>query len=664
MNTRPGRNEPCPCGSGRKFKHCCLSVGAREFDPGYDPAASYERGVRALASGNAVEAIVQLRMALSQAPAAAEIHAALGDAQRSSGQTAAALASYRRALALRPDLHGLHLNIGVCLEALGKFDEAMADYRQAITAGPPDARLHHNLGMSLRRQGRLDEALEHFLRACELAPRAEASVLALAGTLQALGRCEEGAAELERALALQPGSADLHAALGNWQLELGRVEEATESLERACALDPSATESHSARAMALLYRESGDDEKVAAAHRAFVARFASHRRTAAALPRNDPDPERRLRIGYVSGDLRSHSVAYFIEPVLANHDRGRFAVHCYRTSGPVDRVTERLRGLAEVWVESAHLSEDMLAQRIREDRIDILVDLSGHTAGNRLLTFASRPAPIQLCWIGYPAHPGLASIDALLSDAVASPSDTDGAPPAGVWCLPRVFSCYRPPENAPDTGRCTHSASSGVVFGSFNKAAKISEPVIGAWSRILLEIPGARLLLKDRSFSEAGACRRMQARFATHGVGADRLNLLSRVPDDESHLAMYREVDVALDTFPYNGVTTTCEALWMGVPVVTLAGRAFRSRMGATLLASVGYPQWVAHDWDGYVRRAVVLARNEPGRERLRAGLRETMRGSPLMDAPGYTREFEALLRERWRAWCRAQTAPATLAQS
>jgi predicted O-linked N-acetylglucosamine transferase (SPINDLY family) len=313
--------------------------------------------------------------------------------------------------------------------------------------------------------------------------------------------------------------------------------------------------------------------------------------------------------------------------------------------------------VADHWLDCAALSDQQLADRIRADGIDLLVDLSGHTAGNRLLRFARKPAPVQLSWIGYPVATGLRQIDYWLTDQRASPPDAESVSLAGddtelLYRLPGIFCCYRPPNGAPYPERAGAPDARAVTLGSFNNAAKISDSVVRLWSRLLLAQPSFRLLLKDASYADAGACGRMIARFGAHGVDQERLMLLARVPSDAGHLGLYRRVDIALDTFPYCGVTTTCEALWMGVPVVSLAGRTFVSRMGLTLLSAVGHPEWVAMREGDYIGNVLALAADPAQRGALRLGLRAQMQASPLMDEVGFTRELETAYRAMWRRWC------------
>jgi predicted O-linked N-acetylglucosamine transferase (SPINDLY family) len=352
---------------------------------------------------------------------------------------------------------------------------------------------------------------------------------------------------------------------------------------------------------------------------------------------------RRLRLGYLSPDFNHHAVAYFIEPVLAAHDRTRVEVFCYASVAVPDRFTDRLRGLAEHWRDIARLDDDAAAALIRADNLDLLIDLAGHSARHRLLVLARRPAPVQATWIGYPNTTGLDAIDYRITDAVSDPvGQTEAWHSEKLVRLPANFSCYRPDDDAPAVNNLPAAAAGAVTFGCFNQFAKVTPEVIALWARLLAKLPGSRLLLKSRGLGDPGVAARVQAAFAAAGVGPARLILNGDELSVADHLGLYHKVDIALDPFPYNGTTTTCEALWMGVPVVTLAGSTHVSRVGASLLTHAGLAGWIAATPDDYVARAVAAVRDLPALAALRRGLREQVRTSPLCDAVRFTRGFEA----------------------
>jgi predicted O-linked N-acetylglucosamine transferase (SPINDLY family) len=365
----------------------------------------------------------------------------------------------------------------------------------------------------------------------------------------------------------------------------------------------------------------------------------------------DADPDRRLRIGYVSPNFADHSVSYFFEPVLSRHDRSAFEVRCYHTGPYRDDTTARIAGAADAWLDSHELSDDALAWRVAADGVDILVDLAGHTQFGRLGVFARRPAPVQMTWLGYPDTTGLASIDYRVTDGIADPPCADVRHTERLVRLPPPFLVYQPPVDAPAVAARDEAAD--VVFCSFNTLQKVNDAVIALWSRVIKAVPGSRMLIKGgRLLDEPEAAQRLRNAFAAQGIDAARVELYGWIENRAEHLALYGRADVALDTFPYHGTTTTCEAMWMGVPVVTLAGEAHMSRVGASLLTAVGLGELVAGTADEFVDIAVSLARDATRRRAQRAALRPRMAASKLLDHAGFTRNLEAAMRTAWTAWC------------
>lgn len=371
---------------------------------------------------------------------------------------------------------------------------------------------------------------------------------------------------------------------------------------------------------------------------------------------NSPEPLRPLRVGYVSRNFLRHSVAFFAEPVLACHDRTRHRVYCYYTHTVIDETTRRIAEIADVWRHVAQEDDEALARRIYDDRIDVLVDLGGHTKQNRLGVFARQPAPVQITWLGYPDTSGVPGIGYRISDAIADP------PPAAderhterLLRLTAPFVCYRPAADSPPVS--LREANAPVVFGCFNMLAKVNAKAVELWAHIMREVPDSRMILKSAAFSHEQTAERVLHAFEACGIARERVALRRWAEERTLHLAAYGEVDIALDTFPYNGTTTTCEALWMGVPVITLAGELHMARVGASLLAAVGLGELVAKSADEYVAAAVSLARDGARRRHLRSGMRARLESSRLLDAVGYTRAYEDALRLAWNNWCAAQTA-------
>jgi predicted O-linked N-acetylglucosamine transferase (SPINDLY family) len=369
---------------------------------------------------------------------------------------------------------------------------------------------------------------------------------------------------------------------------------------------------------------------------------------------NDRTDGRRLKVGYVSPDFRQHSVAYFLEPLLRSHDRKVIEVFCYAEVGWPDTVTERFKQLADHWVTTVGMSDDATAERIRRDGIDILVDLAGHTSKNRLPVFARKPAPVQVTWLGYPNTTGLTAIDYRFVDAVTDPEgETEALASETLVRLPGGFLCYGGPDDAPAPGPVPSLTTGTVTFGSFNNPAKLSAATLDAWADVLARLPQARLLLKGKPFADPATRALYLDRLAKRGVAVERIELVAWLPE-EGHLALYNRIDIALDPFPYNGTTTTCEALWMGVPVITLRGDRHASRVGASLLTQTRLTDLIADSVEAYVETAVALAGDPARLSELRQSLRPRMAASPLCDAPAFADKIEHAYRTIWQRWCAA----------
>ena len=370
---------------------------------------------------------------------------------------------------------------------------------------------------------------------------------------------------------------------------------------------------------------------------------------------NDHDPARRLRIGYVSPDFRRHSVAYFIEPVLSSHNRERHEIFCYSDvlHHDHDDVTKRIQKYADQWRNIVGMSDEMVSEQIRSDKIDILIDLAGHTGGNRMLLFARKPAPVQVSWMGYPATTGLSTMDYKIVDSYTDPPGmTEQFYTENLIRMPESFLCYLPYEESPDIGPPPSLKEGRITFGSFNNFSKVSTEILGIWTRILRELPGSRLILKSQVFTVETARRRVMDIFERECVSAERIEFMTFEQSVKTHLDLYNRIDIALDTFPYHGTTTTCEALWMGVPVITLAGNAHVSRVGVSLLSNVGLPELIAKTSDEYISVAVNLAMGVERLRSLREKLRDMMKRSPICDAERFADNLEMCYRKMWETWC------------
>lgn len=563
------------------------------------------------------------------------------------GHNAEALALVDHAARFAADQPSVQYGRAVALYGLGRIDEAGAAYERAIELKPDYLEALHNLAALHQNAGRNSQAIQLYRRVLAVNPAFIDAHNNLGVALRDESRFAEAQRSFETALQLNPASAEAHNNLGVVLKAQGRLDAAIEHYRRALALKPDYIGAHSNILTSLNY--GSEDEAGLAAHQEWDQCHGQPRAPAVSACAEDRDPDRRLRVGYVSADFREHSVAYFFEPLLANHDPDAVETYCYANVLKPDAVTRRLQGQARHWRPVEHLAEAGIADRIRADRIDILVDLSGHSSGHLLTVFARKPAPIQATWLGYPNTTGLKTMDWRLTDRVADPPGASEQHHAErLAYLPQGFLCYRPPTVAPPVGPLPALAGGFVTFGSFNNLAKVTPSVAAVWAGLLRQVPNSRLMLKSGAFADAVTRRRYAGLFAAAGIAAQRLDFLPQNAAADLHLAQYHRIDVALDPFPYNGTTTSCEALWMGVPVLTLAGRRHAGRVGASLLTGLGLNRFIAQDDADYVARAAALAGDLPALAALRAGLRSRLAASALCDGPGFARDMEAVYRSLW----------------
>ncbi len=622
-----------------------------------NPQALALLGMLAGTAGHFQIAIDLFLQSLRRDPNNADLHHNLGETYRQLGDAGKAIPSFNRALELRPDhLEAYRSAADTAIEA--------AEHADAEHRGLHASELRRMAAQYLMKLGarqyrlRQDDAEATFREAVALDPGSADALYSLGSLLQERSRPSEAVAMLRQALALNPNDAEAQINLGSACYPLGRWPEMEAAFRAALALDPNSRLARQNLASTMLGRGLYDDastpEAIFAAHRAWGEQVEAEEGSARPLAPflNSRDPERRLRVGYVSGDLFNHPVASFLLPLLAHHDRAAVEIFCYAEVERPDAVTESVRRLAGNWRETVTLDDEALRAQFRADRIDILVDLAGQTARNRLRALAVRSAPVTATWLGYPATTGLSTIDWRITDEIADPPGAERFYSEKLMLMPNGFLCYAP--SAADNQAATATPRrSGITFGSFNNPMKISPATVRAWAAILMALPQARLLLKAGLLNDAGLCQSIRERFAAEGIGPERIELRGFVADPAAHLCSYAEIDVALDPFPYNGTTTTCEALWMGVPVVTLIGDRHAGRVGLDLLSRVGLAELAADGIDAYIATAIGLARDQDRLQRLHGELRARMRVSPLCDAAGFARAFEDALRRMWRDWCR-----------
>lgn len=601
-------------------------------------------------SGRIVQAEALYRRILSRDPSNLSALHLLGLLARDCGHIQAAAVLLRRAVEAAPGEADYRSNLGAALCELGRLGEAEAELRHALRLQPGHADAQLNLGVVLERMGREDKAAAALRRAVELRPGDAALLNHLGTVLRHLGRVEEAAESHRRALALDPNDPAALSGLAWVHGQRGQVAESIACYRRIVAAHPDNASAHSDLLYTLHYDDGQTPQTLFAEHLEWARRHAAPLAAEAARPHdNDANPERRLRVGYVSADFRRHTDALFIEPVLEHHDHERFEVFCYSDVARPDETTARIRKLADVWRVIAGAPDARVAELIRRDRIDVLVELAGHMGGNRMPLFARKPAPVQVAYPGYPNTTGLGTIDYLITDADRDPPGAEALYTEALVRLPVSGQCYRPPDDAPPVGPLPMETAGHVTFGCLNKLEKVTPRMLGLWGRVLEALPAARLLVLA---ADEAAARRL---FADHGIAGERLEVTGRLPRGQ-YMSLYNRIDVALDTFPYNGHTTTLDALWMGVPTVTLAGETHLSREGLAALRLVGLEAFVARTPDDYVETAVRIASDRAALAELRRCLRGRMSASPLCDSPALTRRLEGAYRRAWEQWCASKS--------
>lgn len=541
--------------------------------------------------------------------------------------------------------------MGVLLRGIGALDDSEQWLRRAIALDPANAAAYHNLGLTLSQARREREAIVQWERAATLQPMFPLPWIALAAAYAEINEAVRGIEAGRTGVRLAPQEPGAYANLALALCRAGRIEEACEAYRDVVRRTPTDPRFRSGHLLTMNYRVRPPDE-VLEAHRDF-GRACQPRRRAAST---DPDPDRTIRIGIMSGDLHDHSVAFFAESLVAECPPDVETIVFPTTVCPSDDAAgSRIRQRFNRIVDLSVLDDDAVDAAIRAERIDVLVELSGHTGGNRLTALASKPAPVMVTAIGYPNTTGLPAIDWRIVDSITDPPGAEACCTERLLRLDPCFLCYRPPELDASP---TMPADGPLTFGSFNNGAKISPACAALWARVLHAVPGSRLLMKTQTLADPSTQRELSRRLSAEGITEDRVEMIAWSPTRAEHLGLYGRVHVALDTIPYNGTTTTCEALWMGVPVVTVRGDRHASRVSASLLTAAGHPEWIAQDADGFVRIATGLLGDMDRLASLRSSLRDELRASPLLDAKAYSGRFHAALRGCWRSWCEAHPKP------
>ncbi len=659
-----------------------------EINPEH-PDALHMAGVVALKNGKYDLAANFIKSAIRIAPEKAAYHISFGSVLLNLKRRDEAVSSYKNALARNLDNADLLNNLGNSFKSLGEPDKAASCYRNAVKIKPDYAEVYYNLGLLLAEQGKPEEAVVNFRTTLEIKPDFADAYIGIGNVLNSRGMPKEAVLWFRKGINHQPnnvaaynnmGSA-LHnqdkldeavacygkalkidpkmaATLNNMGLVLqdqGRLKEAGEYFCKALKIDPNLVKAYSNYLLSLLYDSEYDLAYIFAEHKKWNDFFGQSSMKKSTPFMNSPRQDRRLRIGYVSPDFRNHSCAWFIEPLLEFHNRRKVEIFCYSEVKNGDNVTERIRKLSNSWYCTKGISDREVAKQIRSDGIDILVDLAGHTKGNRLPIFALKPAPVQMTWLGYNFSTGLEAMDYRLSDKWLTPLKGREMFSEKLYKLPRCSLVYRPPGKTPDPVEPTFDSNGHITFGSFNTLSKVSSRTIALWARVLNETPGSKLVLKARQSRDFGSKKRILRLFNEQRISDNRVIFQGYTTSTFEHLAHYREIDLALDTFPYNGTTTTCEALWMGVPVVTLTGNHTVSRWGLSLLAAVGLEELSAKNEDEYCAIIKSLVYSHWRLKALKTGMRDHLISSPLCDARGFADAVEEAFATMWKRWCDKQ---------
>ncbi len=648
--------------------------------------AHLELGVMKDARGLTTEAIASYRQALALRPNFAEALNNLATALKADGQLGDAIHAYRQALAANPKFIEARYNLGNALALQGKLDEAIATYREVLAQKPDYAAVHNNLGVLLKELGRLDEAATHLREVLRLEPHATAAmnnlgvvlfskqefaeaadvylrvlqrdpahVEALANLSAALNMLRQTGPAIDaanRALKLKPDHAGAHNNLGFSLKDDGALDEAIHEYRESMRLKPD-YKVHSNLLYIMHYHPGFDSAQIFEEHRRWNKNYALPLGKNIAPHTNTPQKERRIRIGYVSPDFRSHPTSRFMIGPLGAHNKDNVEIVLYSDVIRPDDITAKIQAIGHEWRNIVGLSDDQVAQQIRDDKIDIFVDLTMHMTGNRLLVLARKPAPVQVSYLAYPSTSGLTAIDYRLTDRYFDPIPEAGTSAPKIYSeenrwLPETFWCYGLLGTEAQVNELPALTNGHITFGCLNNFCKVNEPVVKAWARVLQAVPNSRMIILC---GEGAPRERTAAIFEAGGVSRSRLEFVAPLPPGE-YFKLYHRIDLALDTWPYNGHTTSLDGVWMGVPVVTRVGRTTPSRGGLSMLFNLGMPELVAWNDDEFVKFACELARDTERLREIRKTLRERLRGSPLMNAPRFVAGMEAAYRAMWEQWC------------
>jgi predicted O-linked N-acetylglucosamine transferase (SPINDLY family) len=622
---------------------CRLLLSA---DPGH-AEGWHLLGMTALRRNDSSAAILAIGRAVAIHPSSSVFYGNLGNAFAVGNDVNAAAACFRQCLILNPASVGAFYNLGNTFRQIGRLPVAAVHFRRAVTVAPDHVDSWNNLGSLLQQWGCLADAQSCYRRAVTISPQHVQAYNNLGTVYQAQAMTDRAATCFRHALAIHPGYTEADYNLSLALFEQGDIGQAVARLEAMAAREPGHVPAAMLGVIIKLYDGSPDLRDLLQAARRWV-RLAGLDGPAAITRATECRAETRLRVGFVSGDLRSHAVAFLVIPALEELTRRGVQTVCYSNCAQTDAVTERIKRGTTAWRSIVGMTDQQVARQIHDDGIGILFDLSGYSRFNRLPLFAVKPAPIQIAWVGYPATTGLPAMDYLLADRYQVPDGAEVHYQEQVVRLPHSYVCFQPPDDAPQVSILPAVASGGITFASFNVLKKVSPATIALWCRVLSHVPQSRLLLKAQGLDGPETRERYRTLFAERGIAPERVSLIGRTSRLD-HLAAMGQVDIALDTFPYSGGQTTLEALWMGVPVITLPGASFASRHSLGYLSTVGLSELVAGSPAQYVALACDLANDRQRLAALRAGLRERMLASPLCDVRAFGDYLTAALMRIWQ---------------
>jgi predicted O-linked N-acetylglucosamine transferase (SPINDLY family) len=597
--------------------------------------------------GQTENAISSFRRSIQIKPDLVMAYNNLGNALRDNHQDQDAVASYRRAMEIKPDYAEAHYNLGSTLQELRQFESAAASHRRAIEINPDFADAHNNLGNTLQELRQIESAVASYRRAIEIKPDFADAHNNLGNALMKIKQYDNALASYRRAIEIKPDFADAHNNIGCILNLIGQLDEAVASFRKALEYDPDFTKAQSNLLMTLNYSVHTPEQCLEEAQK--YGQMVARKVTARFSTWLCEDKPRRLRVGMVSGQFRYGPTGFFLESFLSHFDPSRVELIAYPINLLADDLTSRIKQCFIEWKPLIGKSDEAAAQLIHADGVHILLDLAGHSGQNRLPMFAWKPAPVQANWLDYFATTGVSEIDYLLADPVGVPEANRKYFTETVWHLPDSRLCFTPPDVDLPVAPLPAQKGGHITFGCFQTLPKITNNVLATWGRISAAMPNAKFRLQCKQLEDQAVVKQLILRLQQHGIDPARVKLTGSVTR-KNYLAAHAEVDMILDTFPYPGGTTTCEALWMGVPTLTLAGDTLLSRQGASLLTAAGLSEWIAQSEEVYIDRALAFASDFTRLASIRAGLREQVRSSPLFDAPRFARNLEDALWGMWQA--------------